>query len=261
LRRNLSGNSVLSLVLALELAVLALGTPVAAGTIVINNGLSPPNPANTIEASNSFPDDSVFVQNVGCDATVQTPCDSPGSDTTVALGDGGIALAVNVWESSTFIMSGGSILFGLESYDSSTITLAGGSVGSEVRAFNSSTIVISGGSVFGVKAGGTGSMVEIHGGSIADYLDPNGGTIAVFGSGFAIDGGSVPFGPIAALSGNLTGTLASGDGINNPFIINPGSGQIILVPEPPTALLLSVGLLGLLWREFAITIRASRGVE
>jgi hypothetical protein len=230
------------------LFVTVVPVPSRGGTIVIANGLAPANPANTIEASNSFPDDSVFVQNVGCDATVQTPCDSPGADTTVALVDGGTALAVNVWESSTFIMSGGSILSGLESYDSSNITLSGGSVGSEVRAFNSSTIVITSGSVFGVKAGDTGSMVEIHGGSIADHLDPNGGTITVFGSGFAIDGVPVPFGPIMTSSGNLTGTLASGDGINNPFIINPSSGQIILVAEPTSVFLFATGLAGLAWR-------------
>ena len=38
--------------------------------VVINNGLAPPTPANVLNAANSFPTDTVFVTNLGCDAAL-----------------------------------------------------------------------------------------------------------------------------------------------------------------------------------------------
>ena len=77
--------------------------------LVINNGLAPPNPANVIDAANSFPEDVVFVQNVGCNATVQVPpCFMPGDPTSVELVEGGsVGSALEAFESSTVTMRGG----------------------------------------------------------------------------------------------------------------------------------------------------------
>jgi hypothetical protein len=56
----------------------ALGLGVASesrsATIVINNGLAPPNAGNVITSTSL---DDVYVQNVGCDATVAYPCPQP----------------------------------------------------------------------------------------------------------------------------------------------------------------------------------------
>ena len=65
--------------LALALVLVALAAPAGAITIVINNGLAPPNPANVID---SLSDDDVLVQNVGCNSTVQSPCPMPWGDPT-----------------------------------------------------------------------------------------------------------------------------------------------------------------------------------
>lgn len=73
----------------------------------------------------------------------------------------------------------------------------------------------------------------------------NSGTITTVGYGFEVNESPVLCGELAALFGRLTGTLASGEPINNIFYQGGGSytGTIQLVPEPSTALLLTLGLL------------------
>jgi hypothetical protein len=62
----------------------------------------------------------------------------------------------------------------------------------------------------------------------------------------------VPYGDLTELTGTLTGTLASGAPINNVFYQGgydhgnwQATGTIRLVPEPSTALLLALGLVGI----------------
>jgi hypothetical protein len=139
-------------------------------------------------------------------------------------------------------VDGGSLGEGgdLEAYDSSSITMSGGTVGDSVSAYDFSTITISGGV----------AMSSLY------ALDSS--TMIFFGGSFMVDGVPVPFGELAALTGVLTGTLASGDPIDNVFFQGgydsgfggaQATGTMILVPEPGTGLLVMAGLLGLAgWR-------------
>jgi hypothetical protein len=147
---------------------------------------------------------------------------SAGGATAVCLVDGGA--------------TGGS---DLEAYDSSSITMSGGTVGDSISAFDSSTVTMSGGVA----------------GSNLFALDA--AKLIIVGSDFKVDGVPVPFGDLAALSGVLTGTLASGDPIDNGFFQGGydfgfgslASGTVTLVPEPGTGLIVATGLLGLAaWR-------------
>ena len=75
--------------------------------------------------------------------------------------------------------------------------------------------------------------------------------LTIVGSNFAVDGNPVPYGDlVAGSSGTLTGTLASGDSLNNEFLHGVNfeihvNSIIRLVPEPSTALLLASGVAGL----------------
>jgi hypothetical protein len=259
------------LVCALALALVAAAP---ANAVVIHNGLAPPNPANVIDAGNSFPAENVNVQNVGCDVTVQFPCVAPGAPTAVSLVNGGVVGgALIAFESSTVTMSGGSVTGTLIANGSSAVGMSNGAVSGDLIANNSSTIAVSGGSVAGSVIAFDSSAVTLAGGFVTGDLvgfdsasvTMNGGwvggkllavessAITLFGTGFAVDGTPVGYGPIAALSGTLTGTLLSGDALGNPFchagctqIGSPLTGLITLVPEPSTPLLItSSGALGL----------------
>ena len=185
--------------------------PSAAGAAIsINNGLAPPNPANVIDASNSFPSDDVHVENAGCDQNVSSPCALPGDPTTVALVSGGVARRMFSRQSSSIEMRGGHA-HGLYSYESSFIEMSEGWAG-HLGAFFSSSILVRGGSFTTLGA----------------Y---HGATITVVGSGFAVDAVPVPFGDLTAMSGTLTGTLQSGEALDVPFN-RFTTGTISLVPGP-----------------------------
>jgi sulfatase modifying factor 1 len=184
-----------ALALVVVMGVAARGV---ADTIVINNGLAPPNPDNVIDAGNSYPGDWVYVQNVGCDATVEYPCPLPWGDaTSVELVEGGEVLSLFTYETSTVTVSGGSLSY-LQARDSSIVTLSGGSVGSlsadgsivtmidgsvadYLAASGSSTVALSGGTVGSLVAGD--STVTMSGGSVEAGLDAVGSSIVTLSGG------------------------------------------------------------------------------
>lgn len=196
--------------------VLVASTAATAAIVMINNGLAPPNPANVI----NFPDGTIIVQNTGCDFLAQgRPCPMPGSPTAVALIEGGEVGSLSTHESSSITMSGGTRRGGIITFDASSITILGGvqpTTYEELIALDSSAIMI-------------------------------------FGTGFAVNGAPVGYGPIASGEGQLTGTLLSGDLIDSYFCHfgctslarDYQTGLITLVPEPATLTLLGLGLLTL----------------
>jgi hypothetical protein len=142
------------------------------------------------------------------------------------------------------VVYGGSIGEFLHSHSNSWVTVLGGVVGTEVDAFDNSRIDISGGIFSYVRSDGYGQL-NISGGIFSNELRATQDSImTIYGTDFAIDGISVGYGPITAASGVLTGTLASGELINNDFYVFENA-DIILVPEPGTVLLLGLGALAI----------------
>jgi hypothetical protein len=260
----------LALVLVLALTLASSGAAYAED-IVINNGLAPPNPANLIDDT-SYEDDYVYVENVGCppgwpDGDPDDPCPSPGDPTGVEIAAGAGVWKVSAYESSAVTVSGGTVWTALtgydtsttaitggflgvapsqtvDAYDSSTITMSGGTVKYSLRAYGSSTITMSGGTVNWLLARGS-SAVTMSGGTVEDELVADeSSTITIVGSGFEVDGVPVLYGDLTALTGTLTGALASGDPIDNVFFQGGGShtGTITLAsPEDIRVPALSLG--------------------
>ena len=259
----------------------------------IDNGLAPPIPSNVIDASNSFSDVFVLIYDTPPN---YLPFPGPNMPTSIAIVDGGFAsYGIRAYDSSTVTMTGG-LIHSLSGNVLTRIDMSGGEVEYELTCGGACTITggiigyqlyvstgvaqMSGGSVVPYQAGGyeeTGHLIAGYGSSASAEVYLNGGTleghfisfhdsvITIEGSGFAVDGEPVPLGVLDYDTGVLTGTLESGDPLNNVFYINdslapppfvssqPTGGSIVLVPEPTSWPMLAAGVafLGLLYRRRA----------
>jgi len=185
---------------------------------------------------------------------------------------GGSIYDFYVRDSSQINISGGYVQ-GLVSYENSQANIYGGSIDTVVTfdsskgdiydgtigvlvAFQYSQVNMSAGSVDGLLISYGSSQVNITGGLIGDDVELyDQSLIRIFGYDFAVDGQAVGYGELTSIYGgdisieplrHLTGTLLSGEFIDNDFYIS-NNARIILIPEPTTILLLGIG--GLLLRK------------
>ena len=192
---------------------------------------------------------------------------TPGAGTRVDLVEGGLIKAwLDAHEDSRVTISGGEIGASLKARGNAHVTIEAGKIGGPIRARDRSVIEISGGLMDSwvqtfdnveatISGGDIGLFVEawdssritISGGKISERIASiRDALITLVGRDFAVNGTSVGYGGFAsdyASSGTLTGTLANGDALNNPFgLIHPGA-DILFVPEPATVLILGLGSL------------------
>lgn len=187
--------------------VLGIGGAASADTIMINNGLAPPNPANVIDDGTY--DDDVYVRNVGCppgwpSGSPGDPCSSPGDPTEVSVVTGGAVGSISAYDSSTVTNSGGTAWLGASVHDSATISLSGGATYG-LTAYDSSTSIISGGgmSYAGVRAYNS-STINMSGGSV-NFLH------VYDTSGVSISGGGVGEAGLQSFD-HSTVTMSDGSG-------------------------------------------------
>jgi cysteine-rich repeat protein len=183
--------------------------------------------------------DTFVVRNVGCPPGWPTSggaladCISPGAPTAVEVwvSFGDVLGIVHVSDSSSVALHRGESSPGVYSWGSSTVTKTGGWSGS-LMAYDSSTVTMSGGTVPSLDALEF-SAVTMSGGTADSLLAYGSSTIKVVGTDFAVDGVPVPYGNLTALTGTLTGTLASGDPIDASLRQGGGNftGTITLAPE------------------------------
>ena len=164
-------------------------------------------------------------------------------NSTITMNGGWVFDRLKTNDSSTFTMNGGSVDYNLIALDFSAVTISGGSV-YRLTTNGSSTVTISEGTVNSLITYGS-STVTISGGTLGWSLNAHdSSTITMVGRDFAVDGVPIPYGNLTEQTGTLTGTLASGESIDNIFYQGGGSytGTITLVPEPSTALLYACAL-------------------
>jgi hypothetical protein len=164
---------------------------------------------------------------------------------TLTMSGGAIGNQLKAYDDSTITLSGGTVIAHWEVLNSSTGRMSDGYVGWNLYVENSSTFTMIGGTVDDELFVGGSSSFTMRGGDIGgQLLASNTAIITIVGHGFEVNDSPVLYGEIAALFGRLTGTLASDEPIDNIFYQGGGSytGTIRLVPEPSTALLLTLGL-------------------
>jgi len=170
-------------------------------------------------------------------------------DSLININGGTVDGYIDINEYSQLSVSSG--LLGIITTDGyAQMDISGGSIGHSVFCRGFSQASITGGSVLHSIASSEFSQVIFSGGALEGFLDSGGrGTITIVGYDFAIDGQSVGYGELTSILGglpedepwrHLTGTLASGEPIDNDFRIAEYA-KIILIPEPATIALLSIG--------------------
>jgi len=183
---------------------------------------------------------------------VESGMDAVGSS-TVTVSGGTVEYHLLAYGSSTVTMSGGTVGGDLRANEFSAVTLTGGVVDETVYTGDSSTARLSGGTVGGDLAARGSSTVTMSGGTVeyGDLEAYGSSNIILIGRRFMVDGVPVPYGALTALTGRLTGRLASGGSLNNLFYqggyAGTLTGTITLVEAPtiPVPAFQSAGLIGL----------------
>lgn len=192
---------------------------------------------------------------------------------SIAMPGGTVEERILARDNSTVHMSGGLVDYGLIVLDNSTITMSGGTVG-VIYADRDSAVTISGGTIQSefvshdnsaiTMSGGVAreahshdnSTITMSGGVIErDFRVYDSATVYLEGSNFRVNGTSLVNGDKLSnfvdffdnrYHGIITGTLADGSTLNNYFSIwntggHAGTGDIIIIPEPCSLVLLGLG--------------------
>jgi len=171
---------------------------------------------------------------------------------------------LRVMEDATLTMNGGYSRH-IEAYGNSAVAITGGEVsndGGYVGAYDNATVTMRGGSTPYLQAAGN-SIITLSGGDAPNLWVYSNGMLYLDGSNFSVtaSGVTTPLSNGAHLSnygtlvenpqgvfynGELTGTLADGAFIDSSFAIwntgdYAGTGDIVIIPEPATLLLLGLG--------------------
>jgi hypothetical protein len=142
----------------------------------------------------------------------------------------------------TYVEPGAVIRGPIHCYQFSRLEISGGSIRYSVRAYTASRVNIFGGEIEANLEGFSSARIALVGGQIrGPFQLRDRSTLTIVGSDFRVDGVPVPYGPLAATSGTLSGTLDSGDALLNAFLqggaVGPDGqtygGTIELVAEIP----------------------------
>jgi hypothetical protein len=181
---------------------------------------------------------------------------NPG--THFELAEGGVISGIYAHSSSIVTIDGGSVNGYLFTYDNSHVEIRSGLVNNWLDADDYSTVVVDGGSIGGNLQVNNNGIIHVKGGTVGYRLVATGGTMYLYGSDFSVNGQMLKYGdnlrdyatlitsPNKELVGRITGTLQNGTALNNDFRILPRGGDIIIIPEPVSLALLTLG--GLLIR-------------
>ena len=165
---------------------------------------------------------------------------APSGATTIDIGAHTLTFGIVegitlIGTAELIVIDGGSTQGGISVGENAIFTMLGGHIEGNLVALGDKAMTIKGGTIGG------------------DIMLDNGipvlGDVYIYGSDFAIDG--IPVAPGAYhQTGIFTGILENGDPLDNRISFS-GANDVILVPEPATLILLTIGTICLRKRKSA----------
>jgi len=177
--------------------------------------------------------------------------------TQMAVSGGEIGHSLAALGESQVTLSGGVVAHYFDARGDSKVVVMGGEIGRALNAEEGCHVEISGAAMLGDLIARDTSEVTVWGGTIRTALHVGSSAqgddtcvVRLHGSGFAINGTSVPYGEYDtggsdSVHGSLSGTLAEGDELDIDLFIYD-EARLVLVPEPATFALLALGALAVL---------------
>ena len=232
------------------LAAVLIASSTRAATVLLNDGQP-----HEIRGETNV-NDEILVRNAGC-GSVSSPraaCASPGDPTQLELLDNASVNYIESFDSSTITLRSGAVKWSAWAYGSGKIDIESGYVSYGFFAYDDASVTMSDGNVLGTSDLYDAASLTMTGGYIYNVYtrddstfslsggNPNGVTakensrVEILGKDFMLDGMAVPYGPIVASDGLLTGTLASDEGLRISILRDP-EASITLVPEVALSLL------------------------
>jgi hypothetical protein len=240
------------------LATVLIASSTRAATVLLNDGQP-----HEIRGETNV-NDEILVRNAGC-GSVSSPraaCASPGDPTQLELLDNARVNYIESFDSSTITLRSGEVKWSAWAYGSGKIDIESGHVSYGFFAYDDASVTMSDGTVLGTSDLYDAASLTMTGGYVYNVYtrddstfslsggNPNGVTakensrVEILGKDFMLDGVAVPYGPIVASDGLLTGTLESDEALYISISRDPGA-SITLVPEPAQTLLYACALLTL----------------
>jgi hypothetical protein len=208
----------------------ALSTPAPGSTAVLYN-----DGASTIVDTAVTQGEIVRVRDFGCLGIASCAyAIDPALPTSLRFTGLAVSSAVEVYDTSDFVIDAGEIDFGLTARDIAFASVTGGTVGF-LRCTEEADCEVMGGDVEGAVSSQDDSTLVWAGGTLGGGLEAfNASTLRVIGSAFVVDDGGDridhPFGEVDQSSGRLEGILEDGSVFDVAFQ-RTGTARILLIPD------------------------------
>ena len=226
------------------LAAALITSSAGAGSVLLNDGQP-----HEIRGTTNV-DDTILVRDAGCGSlpSPRADCGSPGDPTQLELLDNAMVNYIESFDASTITLSSGEVKwsawaygsgkldikdgyvgYGFFAYDDASVTMRAGTVLGTSDLYDTASLTMTGGWVYTVYTRDD-STFTLRGGDPGGVVAKENSRVEILGKDFMLDDVAVPYGPIAASDGWLTGTLESDEALAISITRDP-EASITLVPE------------------------------
>ena len=151
----------------------------------------------------------------------------------------GQALGLYAYDQSYIDISGGRIFWNVKGWQYTRFDISAGTIGHNLESKGNCRMTITGGVIGSRLEASQNARIELHGGSITNELwSIHSAHLSVYGDNFALDGIPLPGGTYSGVSGQITGSLSSGDLLDCSLRVDSGASITLVIVTKPIDVML-----------------------